>query len=157
MNYMMNCEFCEFCEKKLSDVYFTDYVRTKHVNEVGQNVDTGAKEMYYCDYECSRKYLQHYLVKQKINFMKKAKQWAEELEKGYEKELENGWEHGDMPNTLILIRYYKAIINFIRKKISEETFKIISQEAMEVGEEIADNVYLSIVRDTQYAISMMAR
>ena len=153
MNYKMNCYHCQ---KKLSDVYFTDYVRTKHVNEVGQNVDTGAKEMYYCDYECSRKYLQHYLVKQKINFMKKAKQWAEELEKGYEKELENGWEHGDMPNTLILIRYYKAIIDFIRGKITEEKFKNISQEAMEVGNEIADNVYLSIVRDTQYAISMMA-
>jgi len=88
--------------------------------------------------------------------MKKAKLWAYELEKGYEKELENGWEHGDMPNTLILIRYYKAIIDFLRNKISEETFKIISQEAMEVGNEIADNVYLSIVRDTQYAISMMA-
>ena len=77
MNYKMNCYHCQ---KKLSDVYFTDYVRTKHVNEVGQNVDTGAKEMYYCDYECSRKYLQHYLVKQKINFMKKAKLWAYELD-----------------------------------------------------------------------------
>ncbi len=72
------------------------------------------------------------------------------------KRIRNGWEHGDMPNTLILIRYYKAIIDFLRNKISEETFKIISQEAMEVGNEIADNVYLSIVRDTQYAISMMA-
>ncbi len=30
---MMNCEHCE---KKLSDVYFTDNVKTKHVNEVGQ-------------------------------------------------------------------------------------------------------------------------
>ncbi len=88
--------------------------------------------------------------------MKKAKLWAYELEKGYEIQMENGWEHGDMPNTLILIRYYKAIIDFLRNKISEETFKIISQEAMEVGNEIADNVYLSIVRDTQYAISMMA-
>jgi hypothetical protein len=89
--------------------------------------------------------------------MKKAKQWAEELEKGYEEELENGWEPGDMPSTLILIDYYKAIINFIRGKITEEKFKIIAQKAMEVGNEIADNVYLSIVRDTQYTISMMAR
>ena len=151
---MMNCQHCE---KKLPELYFTDKVNTTHVNEVGQKVDTGTKQMYYCDYECSRKYLQHYLVKQKINFMKKAKLWSEELEKGYEEELKKGWEPGDMPNTLILIHYYKAIINFIRKKISEETFKIISQEAMEVGEEIADNVYLSIVRDTQYVISMMAR
>jgi len=156
----MNCETnkmnCEHCEKKLSDVYFTDNVRTKHVNEVGQQVIKGTKELYFCNYKCSNKYVEHYQVKKKINFMKKAKLWSEELEKGYEKELENGWEHGDMPNTLILIRYYKGIIDFLRKKISEETFKIISQEAMEVGNEIADNVYLSIVRDTQYAISMMA-
>ena len=150
---MMNCQHCE---KKLPELYFTDKVNTTHVNEVGQKVDTGTKQMYYCDYECSRKYLQHYLVKKKINFMKKAKHWAEELEEGYEEQLEDGWEPEDMPNTLILIRYYKAIIDFLRNKISEETFKIISQEAMEVGNEIADNVYLSIVRDTQYAISMMA-
>ena len=157
---MMNCETnkmnCEHCEKKLPKLYFTDNVRTKHVNEVGQQVIKGTKELYFCNYKCSNKYVEHYQVKKKINFMKKAKLWSEELEKGYEKELENGWEHGDMPNTLILIRYYKAIIDFLRKKISEETFKIISQEAMEVGNEIADNVYLSIVRDTQYAISMMA-
>ncbi len=151
---MMNCQHCE---KKLPELYFTDKVNTTHVNEVGQKVDTGTKQMYYCDYECSRKYLQHYLVKKKINFMKKAKHWAEELEEGYEEQLEDGWEPEDMPNTLILIRYYKAIINFIRKKISEESFKIIAQEAMEVGEEMGDGVYLSIVRDTQYAISMMVR
>ena len=93
---MMNCETnkmnCEHCEKKLSDVYFTDNVRTKHVNEVGQQVIKGTKELYFCNYKCSNKYVEHYQVKKKINFMKKAKLWSEELEKGYEKELENGWE-----------------------------------------------------------------
>ena len=87
------------------------------------------------------------MVKQKIWFIKQSKERAEELEKSY--------EDGDT-STLILIHYYKAIINFIRNKISEETFKIISQEAMEVGNEIADNIYLAIVRDTQYAITVMA-
>ena len=151
---MMNCQHCE---KKLPELYYTDNVNTTHVNEVGQNVETGTKEMYYCDYECSRKYLEHYRVKKKINFMKKAKLWAEELEKGYEEQLEKGNEHGDMASTLILIHYYRGIINFIRGKITEKTFQIFAQDAMEVGNEIADNVYLSIVRDTQYAISMMAR
>jgi hypothetical protein len=146
---------CQHCEKKLPELYFTDNVNTTHVNEVGQTVDTGKKEMYYCDYECSRKYLQHYLVKKKINFMKKAKHWAEELEESYEEHLEDGWEHGDMPNTLTLIHYYKSIINFIRGKINKETFQIIAQDAMEVGEEMGDSIYLVIVRDTQYAISMM--
>jgi len=154
----MNCEKmnCEHCEKKLSDMYVIYSVSTARFNEVGQKVDTGTKEMHYCDDECSRKYAEHYVVKKKINFMKKAKHWAEELEKGYEEQLEKGFEDGEMPSTLILIHYYKAIINFIRGKISEETFQFFAQDAMEVGNEIADNVYLSIVRDTQYAIAMMA-
>jgi len=75
---------CEHCEKKLSDVYFTDNVKTKHVNEVGQQVVKGTKELYFCNYKCSNKYVEHYQVKKKINFMKKAKLWAYELEKGYE-------------------------------------------------------------------------
>ena len=154
----MNCEKmnCEHCEKKLPDNYSIATVGASHVNDVGQKVDTGIKELYFCDDECSRKYAEHYAVKKKINFMKKAKHWAEELEKGYEEQLEKGFEDGEMPSTLILIHYYKAIINFIRGKISEETFQFFAQDAMEVGNEIADNVYLSIVRDTQYAIAMMA-
>jgi hypothetical protein len=146
---------CQHCEKKLPELYFTDNVNTTHVNEVGQTVNTGIKQMYYCDYKCSRKYLQHYLVKKKINVMKKAKHWAEELEECYEEQLEDGWVPEDMSSTLTLIHYYKATINFIRGKITEESFKIIAQKAMEVGEEMGDSVYLSIVRDTQYAISMM--
>ena len=149
---MMNCEHCE---KKLPELYVTDNVNTTHVNEVGQKVIKGTKELYFCNYKCSNKYVEHYQVKKKINFMKKAKHWAEELEEGYEEQLEDGWEPEDMSSTLILIHYYKAIINFIRKKISEESFKIIAQEAMEVGEEMGDGVYLSIVRDTQYAILFM--
>ena len=149
---MMNCEHCE---KKLPELYVTDNVNTTHVNEVGQKVIKGTKELYFCNYKCSNKYVEHYQVKKKINFMKKAKHWAEEFEEMYEEQLEDGWEPEDMSSTLILIHYYKAIINFIRKKISEESFKIIAQEAMEVGNEIGDNVYLSIVRDTQYAILFM--
>ena len=141
---MMNCEHCE---KKLPESYFIQTVDVFQVNEVGQRVDAGKKQLYFCNYECKVQRSKHYLVKQKIWFFKQSKERAEELEKSY--------EDGDT-STLILIHYYKAIINFIRNKISEETFKIISQEAMEVGNEIADNVYLSIVRDTQYAISMMA-
>jgi hypothetical protein len=86
------------------------------------------------------------VVKQKIIFIKQAKENAESLEEIY--------KDGDTI-LLILIHYYKGIINFLRNKISEETFKIISQEAMEVGNEIGDSVYLSIVRDTQYAILFM--
>jgi len=54
-----------------------------------------------------------------------------------------------------LIHFYKAIINFLRGKINQETFQIFAQDAMEVGEEIGDTGYLSIVRDTQYAILFM--
>jgi len=79
--------------------------------------------------------------------MKQSKQIAEELEKSY--------EHGEI-STLILIHYYEAIINFIRGKINEKTFKIFAQDAMEVGNQMSDAVYLSVVRDTQYAIAMMA-
>jgi len=141
---MMNCEHCE---KKLPESYFIQTVDVFQVNEVGQRVDAGKKQLYFCNYECKVRRSKHYLVKQKIWFIKQSKERAEELEKSY--------EDGDT-STLILIHYYKAIINFIRNKISEETFKIISQEAMEVGNEIADNIYLAIVRDTQYAITVMA-
>ena len=138
---------CEHCKKKLLDMYVIGTVGTRHINEVGQNVDTGDKELYYCNTECSSKYIEHSLVKRKIIFMKQSKQMAEELEKGH--------EHGET-HTLILIHYYEAIINFIRGKISEETFKIVAQDAMEVGNQMSDAVYLSVVRDTQYAIAMMA-
>ena len=138
---------CEHCEKKLSELYCVQKVNTCQVNECGQKVDTGNKELYFCNYACSMKRSKHYLVKQKIMFIKQSKERAEELEKSY--------EDGDT-YTLILIHYYKAIINFLRNKISEETFKIISQEAMEVGNEICDSIYLVIVRDTQYAITIMA-
>ena len=71
---MMNCETnkmnCEHCEKKLPKLYFTDIVMTKHVNEVGQQVVKGTKELYFCNYKCSHKYVEHYQVKKKINFMK---------------------------------------------------------------------------------------
>ena len=144
---MPNKMNCEHCQKKLSELYYTEYINLTEVNEVGQKVDTGKKELYFCNYECSRGRSKHYLVKQKIMFIKRSKERAEELEKSY--------EDGDT-YTLILIHYYKAIINFLRNKISEETFKIISQEAMEVGNEIADSIYLVIVRDTQYAITIMA-
>ena len=144
MNYKMNCEHCE---KKLPELYYTDNVYMTKVNEVGQKVDAGNKELYFCNYECKVQRSKHYLVKQKIWFIKQSKERAEELEKSY--------EDGDT-YTLILIHYYKAIINFLRNKISEETFKIISQEAMEVGNEICDSIYLVIVRDTQYAITIMA-
>ena len=143
MNYKMNCEHCE---KKLPELYCVQTVDVFQVNECGQKVDTGKKELYFCNYECSRGRSKHYLVKQKIMFIKQSKERAEELEKSY--------EDGDT-YTLILIDYYKAIINFIRGKINEKTFKIFAQDAMEVGEEIGDSVYLSIVRDTQYAILFM--
>ena len=144
----MNCEMnCEHCQKKLSESYFTDDVYMTKVNECGQTIDAGKKELYFCNYECKVQRSKHYLVKQKIWFIKQSKERAEELEKSY--------EDGDT-YTLILIDYYKAIINFLRNKISEETFKIISQEAMEVGNEICDSIYLVIVRDTQYAITIMA-
>ena len=138
---------CEHCEKKLPELYCVQKVNICQVNEVGQTVDTGNKELYFCNYECKVQRSKHHLVKQKIMFIKQSKERAEELEKSY--------EDGDT-YTLILIHYYKAIINFLRNKISEETFKIISQEAMEVGNEIADSIYLVIVRDTQYAITIMA-
>ena len=78
--------------------------------------------------------------------MKQSKQRAEQLEEDY--------EDGDK-QTLIVLNYYKAIINFIQGKINEKTFKIFAQDAMEVGNELADSIYLAIVRDTQYAIAMM--
>ena len=81
-----------------------------------------------------------------MKIIKASKENAEQLERIYE---------DDDTILLILIDYYKAIINFLRKKITEETFKIIAQQAMEVGNEIGDNIYLSIVRDTQYAILFM--
>ena len=144
MNYKMNCEHCE---KKLPELYLTEYINMTKVNEVGQTVDTGTKELYFCNYKCACKRHEHFSVKEKMKIIKKAKERTEELEKNY--------EDGDSI-LLILIDYYKGIIAFIRNKISEESFKIIAQQAMEVGEEMGDSVYLSIVRDTQYAISMMA-
>ena len=143
MNYKMNCEHCE---KKLSELYLTEYINMTKVNEVGQTVDTGTKELYFCNYECACKRHEHFSVKEKMKIIKKAKERAEQLE--------NGNEDGNI-TLLILIHYYKAIIAFIRNKISEETFKIIAQQAMEVGEEMGDSVYLSIVRDTQYCILFM--
>jgi len=89
----------------------------------------------------------HYLVKQKIIFIKQSKERAEQLEEGN--------EDGDK-SILIVIHFYKAIINFIRGKINEKTFQFFAQDAMEVGNQIADAIYLSIVRDTQYAIAIMA-
>ena len=144
MNYKMNCEHCE---KKLPELYCVQTVDVFQVNECGQKVDTGKKELYFCNYECSRGRSKHYLVKQKIMFIKQSKWRAEQLEEGY--------EDGDK-YSLIMIHFYKEIINFIRGKITEESFKIISQEAMELGNKIADNVYLMIVRDSQYAIAIMA-
>ena len=138
---------CKHCEKKLPDNYSIAYLNTSHVNEVGQKVDTGIKELYFCSSKCGNKFVEHSLVKRKIIFMKQSKQRAEQLEEDY--------EDGDK-QTLIVLNYYKAIINFIRGKITEKTFKIISQEAMEVGNELADSIYLAIVRDTQYAITIMA-
>ncbi len=55
---------CQHCEKKLSDVYYTDYVSTCHVNEVGQKVDTGNKELYFCIMN---------VVVDVLNIMRKAK------------------------------------------------------------------------------------
>ena len=49
MNCQTNKMNCEHCQKKLSDVYYTDYVSMCHVNEVGQNVD---KELYCESYLC---------------------------------------------------------------------------------------------------------
>ena len=143
MNYKMNCEHCE---KKLPELYLTEYINMTKVNEVGQTVDTGTKELYFCNYKCACKRHEHFSVKEKMKIIKKAKERAEQLE--------NGNEDGNI-TLLILIHYYKAIIAFIRNKISEETFKIIAQQAMEVGEEMGDSVYLSIVRDTQYCILFM--
>ena len=139
---------CEYCEKKLSETCCMGYVNTSHVNEVGQKVDTGNKELYFCNTECSSKYVEYSLVKRKIIFMKQSKQKAEQLEKCY--------EDGEIQSTLIVIHFYKAVINFLRGKINEKTFQFFAQEAMEVGNQIADAIYLSIVRDTQYAIAIMA-
>ena len=143
MNYKMNCEHCE---KKLSELYYTEYINMTKVNEVGQKVETGKKELYFCNYKCACRRHEHYIVKEKMKLIKQSKENAEQLERIYE---------DDDTILLILIDYYKAIINFLRKKITEETFKIIAQQAMEVGNEIGDNIYLSIVRDTQYAILFM--
>ncbi len=49
MNCQTNKMNCEHCQKKLSDVYYTDYVSMCHVNEAGQNVD---KELYCESYLC---------------------------------------------------------------------------------------------------------
>jgi len=138
--------YCEYCEKKLSELYYTEYINMTKVNEVGQKVDSGKKQLYFCNYECACKRHEHYTVKEKMKIIKKSKKNAEELEEIY--------EDGDT-TLLILINYYKAIIHFIRGKITEEKFKIISQEAMELGEEMGDSVYLSIVRDMQYALLFM--
>jgi len=143
---MPNKMNCEHCQKKLSELYYTEYINLTEVNEVGQKVDTGKKELYFCNYECACRRHEHYIVKEKLKIIKQSKENAEGLEDIY--------EDGDTI-LLILIDYYKAIIKFIRKKITEENFKIIAQQAMEVGNEIADNVYLSIVRDTQYALLFM--
>ena len=143
MNYKMNCEFCQ---KKLSESYFTDDVYMTKVNECGQTIDAGKKELYFCNYECACKRHEHYTVKEKMKLIKKSKKNAEDLEEIY--------KDGDT-TLLILMNYYKAIIHFIRGKITEEKFKIIAQKAMEVGEEMGDSVYLSIVRDTQYALLFM--
>jgi len=143
MNYKMNCEHCE---KKLPELYYTDNVYMTKVNEVGQTIDAGKKELYFCNYECACKRHEHFSVKEKMKLIKKSKGNVENLEEIY--------KDGDT-TLLILIHYYKATINFIRKKISEETFKINAQKAMEVGEEMGDSVYLSIVRDTQYCILFM--
>ena len=137
---------CEFCEKKLSELYFTEDVYMTKVNECGQTIDAGKKELYFCNYKCACTRHEHYIVKEKMKLIKASKENAEQLERIY--------EDGDTI-LLILIHYHKAIINFLRKKITEESFKIIAQQAMEVGNEIGDNVYLSIVRDTQYAILFM--
>ena len=146
----MNCETnkmnCEHCEKKLSELYYTEFINMTKVNEVGQKVDTGKKELYFCNYECACTRHKHFLVKEKMKIIKASKENAEQLERIYE---------DDDTILLILIDYYKAIINFLRGKINEESFKIIAQQAMEVGNEIGDNIYLSIVRDTQYAILFM--
>ena len=147
----MNCETnkmnCEYCEKKLSELYYTEYINMGKVNECGQKVDTGKKELYFCNYECSSRRHEHFLVKQKMSLIKMSKKNAEQLEEIY--------KDGDK-QTLIVLNYYKAIINFIRGKINEKTFKIFAQDAMEVGNELADSIYLAIVRDTQYAITVMA-
>ena len=45
MNCQTNKMNCEFCQKKLSDVYYTDYVSMCHV-------DTGNKELYCESYLC---------------------------------------------------------------------------------------------------------
>ena len=145
MNYKMNCEFCE---KKLSELYLTEYINMTKVNEVGQTVDTGTKELYFCNYKCACKRHEHYTVKEKMKIIKQSKENAEDLEEIY--------KDGDTI-LLILIHFYKAIINFIRGKITEQSFKIIAQKAMEVGEDMGDSVYLSIVRDTQYAILFMKK
>ena len=137
---------CEHCEKKLSELYYTEYINMTKVNEVGQKVETGKKELYFCNYKCACTRHKHYIVKEKMKLIKASKENAEQLERIY--------EDGDTI-LLILIHYHKAIIAFIRGKITEETFKIIAQQAMEVGEEMGDSVYLSIVRDTQYCILFM--
>ena len=146
----MNCETnmmnCEHCEKKLSELYYTEFINMTKVNEVGQKVETGKKELYFCNYKCACKRHEHYMVKEKMKIIKASKENAEQLERIYE---------DDDTILLILIDYYKAIINFLRKKITEESFKIIAQQPMEVGNEIGDNIYLSIVRDTQYALLFM--
>ena len=43
--------YCEYCEKKLSELYYTEYINMTKVNEVGQKVDSGKKQLYFCNYE----------------------------------------------------------------------------------------------------------
>jgi len=106
----MNCETnmmnCEHCEKKLSELYYTEFINMTKVNEVGQKVETGKKELYFCNYKCACRRHKHYLVKEKMKLIKQSKENAEQLERIYE---------DDDTILLILIDYYKAIINFLRK------------------------------------------
>ena len=74
---------CEHCEKKLSELYYTDNVYMTKVNECGQTVDAGKKELYFCNYECACKRHEHYTVKEKMKIIKKSKENVEDLEEIY--------------------------------------------------------------------------
>jgi len=56
---------CEHCEKKLPELYLTEYINMTKVNEVGQTVDTGTKELYFCNYKCACKRHEHFFGKGK--------------------------------------------------------------------------------------------